>query len=53
MVTSDDMNPQPKTIQEVFNELGDALEELRYQIYLEFFKPVFDWINKMVRKYGR
>ena len=47
------MTTQPKTMQESFDELGDALEELRYQIYLEFFKPVFDWINKMVMNYGR
>lgn len=47
------MITEPNTMQEAFDELGKALEELRYQIYLEFFKPVFDWINRMANKYNR
>ena len=47
------MDAQQTTMQESFNELGDALEELKYQVYLVFYKPVLDWICKVVKKYDR
>ena len=47
------MTIKENIMQESFNELGEAVAELKYQIYLVFFKPVFDCINRMVRKYDR
>lgn len=47
------MDARQNTMQESFDELGEALEELRYQIYLVYCKPVFDWIDGMLRKYDR